>query len=108
MKHLPTYTPYMEARMADAAALEALASAKKALYLARQAARKVARQHRHAWVGTVKAAEDRLAQAKRRAEAAEATLVRAWGFHQASMADAKGRRATAKVRHQEFKGRKAA
>jgi len=108
MKHLPTYTPYIEARQADAQALTALASAKKALYLARQASRKVARQYRHAWVGTVKVAENRVAQAKHRAEAAEATLIHAWGFHQASMADAKNRRVAAKQAHQAFRGRKAA
>ena len=96
-------TTYLEARAADAAALTALASAKKALYQCRQASRKVPPQMRANWVGTIKAAEDRLAQAKHRAEAAEATLIRAWGFFQATQQDARGRRQTAKAAHQALK-----
>jgi len=94
---------YLEARAADAAALTALASAKKALYQCRQASRKVPHQMRANWVGTIKAAEDRLAQAKRRAEAAEATLIRAWQFYQASNQEAKNRRRTAKAHHEAYK-----
>jgi hypothetical protein len=97
MKHLPTYAPYMEARLADAKALEAVAQAKAYLHQTRQAAKRVPPHARHAWVGTLKAAEDRLAQAKRRAAEAERALIHAWEFHKASMADVKARRAKAKA-----------
>lgn len=108
MKDLTTYARYMEAREADAKALANLASAKQALYQCRQAAKRVPPQLRDNWAGTIKAAEDRLAQAKRRAAEAEATLVRAWGFHQASQADVKARRVTAKAAHKEFRAAKKA
>jgi hypothetical protein len=103
MKNLPTYAPYMEARLEDAKALDAVASAKKALHQCRKAATRVPKHARAGWAVTIKTAENRVAQAQRRAEAAAATLAHTWGFHQASMADSKARRNVAKAAHQKYK-----
>jgi hypothetical protein len=95
----------MEARRADALALEALASAKAAVFQARQLAGKAVRTwgRARAEENFLKPAQNRLAQAKRRAEAAEAVLVRAWGYHQASIQEAQARRVSAKAAHQQYK-----
>jgi hypothetical protein len=87
---------YLDARMADAKALQALADAKAYLFQTRNAAKRVPPHARQAWVGTLKLAEDRLAQAKRRAAEAEATLIHAWGFYQAQVQETKARRKAAK------------
>lgn len=94
---------YLEARLADAKALEALRAAKAYLYQTKQTARKVPKQQRGNWTSTIKLAEDRLNQAKRRAAQAEATLIHAWGFYQATLQEARARRAAAKKAHQAFK-----
>ena len=106
MKQLPTYAPYMEARLEDAKALEGLAAAKKALHQCRKVAGRVPKHNRPAWAQTVKTAENRVAQAKRRAEAALATLTHTWSYHQASIQDARRRRDSSKLAHAEYKAQK--
>ena len=96
------YTTYMLAREADAKALEALAKAKAYAYQTRQAARRAPKHAKGAWAGTVKAAEDRLAQAKRRADAAAQALQHAWGYYRAEQQEVKARRQAAKAAHQTY------
>jgi hypothetical protein len=104
---LPTYTPYIQARLEDAKALEAVKAAQAAVYEARQLASRVGRTfgRAHAEENFLKPAMNRLAQAKRRAEAAEVALTRAWGFHQAAIQEAKARKVAAKTAHQQYQAK---